>query len=283
MVMPMTTTLVAKHLPLQKRARAIGLLMATLSVSYLIGSPVISYISDIGDWRLAFLAYALPFPILGLLLDIKGLPRESESEQTSKRQRSLADGFRGVLSNRSADACLLGNAFSNAAWSGIILYGISFYRQNFLISKGMATYFMIGASLSYTVGALISSRFVNKFGRKPVTSLSAFMTGILIFFFTLVPNLWLSFALTLTGCLFAGMRATANVSLTIEQVPEFRGTVMSISAASSNLGSALGSGLGGLAILLYSYEAVGPSLGLLGLASAIIVHLFAVDPTRERI
>jgi len=143
----------------------------------------------------------------------------------------------------------------------------------------MATYVLIAASMSYTVGALISSRFVNRLGRKPVTLASAMMTGILIFFFTMVPSLWLSLALTLMGCLFAGMRATSHVSLIIEQVPEFRGTVMSISAASANMGSALGQGLGGLALLLYGYKAVGPSLGLMGVASATILYLFAVDPT----
>ncbi len=104
-----------------------------------------------------------------------------------------------------------------------------------------------------------------------------------MFFFTLVPSLWLSLALTLMGCLFAGMRATSHVSLIIEQVPEFRGTVMSISAASANMGSALGSGLGGLALLLYGYKAVGPSLGLLGVASATILYFFAVDPTRASV
>ena len=280
MIMPMTTTLVAKHLPLQKRARAIGLLMATLSVSYLIGSPVISYISNIGDWRLAFLAYALPFPLLSLLLDFKGLPSESESEQTSLKKGSLIEGYKVVLSNRSAVACLLGNALASATFSGIVLYGISFYRQDFQVSKGMAMYFMIGLSLSYTIGALISSRFVNKLGRKPVTTISVFMTGIFIFFFTIAPILWLSVALALIGCLFAGLRATSNVSLTIEQVPKFRRTMMSISAASANQGSALGSGVGGLALLLFNYKGVGPSLGLLGLASAVIVHLFAVDTTR---
>jgi predicted MFS family arabinose efflux permease len=283
MVMPMTTTLVAKHLPLQKRASALGLLMATLSVSYLIGSQVIRFISDIGGWRLAFLVYALPFPLLSILLIFKGLPSESESELTSTSKGSLADGFKGVLSNRSAIACLLSNALSSAAWQGILLYGISFYRQHFLVSKGIASYIMIGASMSYTLGALISSRLVNNLGRKPVTSVSAFMAGIFIFSFTIVPNLWISLALNLVGCLFAGMRVTAYSSLTIEQVPEFRGTMMSISAASANMGSALGSGLGGLALLLYNYEAVGPSLGFLGLASAIIVHLIVVDPTRSQI
>ncbi len=280
MVMPMTTTLTAKHLPLKKRASVIGLLMATVSVSYLIGTLFIRFISDIGGWRLPFLVYALPFPLLSLLLVFKGLPHESESEQTSLSKGSLADGFKGVLSNRSAIACLVSGALSSAAWQGILLYAISFYRQQFLVSKGIASYIMIGASMSYTLGALISSRFVNKLGRKPVTFISSLMAGIFIFSFTIVPDLWISLVLSLAGCLFAGMRSTAGVSLTIEQVPEFRGTMMSISSASVSMGSALGSGLGGLALLMYGYQAVGPSLGLLGLASAIVVYLIAVDPTR---
>ena len=283
MVMPMTTTLTAKHLPLQKRASVIGLLMATVSVSYLIGTLFIRFISDIGGWRLPFLVYALPFPLLSILLVFKGLPHESESEQTSLNKGSLADGFKGVLSNRSAVACLVSSALSSAAWQGILLYAISFYRQQFLVSKGIASYIMIGASMSYTLGALISSRFVNKLGRKPVTSISSLMAGIFIFSFTIVPDLWISLSLSLAGCLFTGMRSTAGVSLTIEQVPEFRGTMMSISSASVSMGSALGSGLGGLALLMYNYEAIGPTLGLLGLASAIIVYLIVVDPTRVQI
>lgn len=283
MVMPMTTTLVAKHLPLHKRASVIGLLMATGAVAYIIGAPVIRFICDVGGWRLPFLVYALPLPLLSLLLAFKGLPSESESEQNSSIRVSLVDGFKGVLSNRSADACLISRALSGAAWSGIGLYAISFYRQQFLVSKGMATYLMIGAAMSYTLGALISSRFVNKLGRRPVTYLSALMAGVFIFFFTTVPNLWISVALTLAGCLFSGIRSTAGVSLTIEQVPEFRGTMMSINSASASMGSAMGSGLGGLALLMYGYQGVGPTLGLLGIASAIIIRLFAVDPTQAPI
>jgi predicted MFS family arabinose efflux permease len=280
MVMPMTTTLVAKHLPLNKRAGALGLLMATLSVSYLVGSPIINYISEIGGWRLAFLAYALPFPILSLVLGFFGLPGESDSEQVSLRERNLSDGYRGVFSNRSAVACLIGNAFSGAAWAGIVAYSVSFYRQHFMITKGMATFFLVIASLIYTIGALFSSKFVNRFGRKPVTFLSALITGILIFFFSIIPNLWFSFAIVFFGCLFAGIRATSHVSLMIEQVPQFRGTIMSISAASANMGSALGTGIGGLSLLQFGFTAIGPSLGLLGVASAIILFMFAVDPTR---
>lgn len=280
MVMPMTSTLVAENLPLRKRASALGLLMATMSVSYLVGSQAIRFIADIGGWRSAFLWYALPFPLLSLLMIYPGLPSASQSRRPSQGGGSLLDGFKSVLSVRSADACLVGNIFSSAAWQGILLYGISFYRQRFLASKGAASYILMGASICYTFGTLFGGRLVNRFGRKPVTAISSLMAGIFILSFTLVPNQWISLALNMLGCLFSGMRITAYSSLALEQVPRFRGTMMSISAASANLGTALGSGLGGLALLLYDYEAAGASLGALGFGAAMIFYLAVVDPTK---
>ena len=280
MITPMTNTLVAKHLPLQKRTRVFGLLVAAGSFSWVIGFIIIRFISDIGGWRFPFLVYALPFPFLGLLLAFKGLPSESGSSQTSSSTGSLIEGYKGVLSSRSADACLVCNALSWAVWSGFTLYGASFYRLQFLVSKGAVTYILMGAAMSFTLGALISSRFVNKFGRKPVTLVSAFTAGLFVLFTTIVSNLWVSLALCQTGYLLMGLRSTATTSLTIEQVPQFRGTMMSMNSASTSMSGVLGSGLGGLALLMYGYQALGPSLGLLGLASGIIMYLIVVDPTR---
>jgi predicted MFS family arabinose efflux permease len=280
MITPMTNTLVAKHLPLQKRTHVFGLLIAAASFFWVIGFIIIRFISDIGGWRLSFLGFALPLPLLGLLLAFKGLPPESGSLQTPSSTGSLIEGYRGVLSSRSADACLVCDSLSQAVWSGFTLYGASFYRQQFLVSKGVVTYILMGAATSYTLGALISSRFVNKLGRKPVTLASAIMAGLFILFTTIVPNLWVSLALGLTGYLFMGLRSTAATSLTIEQVPEFRGTMMSMRSASTSMSGVLGSGLGGLALLVYGYQALGPSLGLLGLASGVIMYLVVVDPTQ---
>ncbi len=280
MITPMRNTIVAKHLPLEKRTYVFGLLAAAGSFSWVIGFIIIRFISDIGGWRLPFLVYALPLSLLGLLLSFKGLPPESGSSQTPSSTGSLIEGYRGVLSSRSADACLMCNSLAMAVWSGFTLYGASFYRQQFLVSKGVVTYVMMGAGMSYTLGALISSRFVKRFGRKPVTLVSAFTVGLFMLLTTIVSNLWVSLALCLTGYLLMGLRSTASTSLTIEQVPQFRGTMMSMNSASASIGSVLGSGLGGLALLMYGYQALGPSLGLLGLASGVIMYLIVVDPTQ---
>ena len=47
------------------------------------------------------------------------------------------------------------------------------------------------------------------------------------------------------ACWFSGMATTAAVSLTLEQVPGYAGTMVSLNAVAVNIGSAVGSGIGG--------------------------------------
>jgi MFS family permease len=68
------------------------------------------------------------------------------------------------------------------------------------------------------------------------------------------------------------MSFTSYNSLTLEQVPEFRGTMMSLSAASLGLGMAIGSGLGGLIFLEYGWRPVGPALGSIGIFASMIFY-----------
>jgi len=76
------------------------------------------------------------------------------------------------------------------------------------------------------------------------------------------------------------MKSTASNSLTLEQVPKFRGTMMSINSAAGNLGSSLGAGVGGLVVLLFNYEGMAMALGVMSFAAAIVIQLLAIDPTR---
>jgi predicted MFS family arabinose efflux permease len=129
---------------------------------------------------------------------------------------------------------------------------------------------------------LVSGLVVNRFGRKTSTVLTAFLAGIFTITYACVLNLWLSLALSLIGSWFFGMVTSAASSLTLEQVPEFRGTMMSIDTAAINLGYALGTALGGLTLLSFDYEGLGIVLGVMGVAAAIVFHFLTTDPTRKR-
>jgi predicted MFS family arabinose efflux permease len=79
-----------------------------------------------------------------------------------------------------------------------------------------------------------------------------------------------------------GMMASAASSLTLEQVPRFRGSMMSLGSAATSLGSAVGAAVGGMALIWYDYEALGSILGGLGIISAVIFYFVTIDPTREK-
>ena len=75
------------------------------------------------------------------------------------------------------------------------------------------------------------------------------------------------------------MSASVAQSLNLEQVPEFRGIMMSLNSASGGLGGALGAGIGGFALLTFGYGMSGLILGALGVVSALIYMFLTTDPS----
>ena len=276
MVFPMVISLVGEHLPLERRGNAVGWIIAAGSLSYLIGAPAIGFIAGIGGWRLTLLGFVIPVSLVSLFLALIGLPSTSRKQLTINKSAYLGS-FKGVLLNTSAAACLVGNVLRTASFVAIVLYGISFFRQRFLVSTDSASAIIIGAALCYTLGSLVAGRLVDKFGRKRLTVLTALLAGIFIISFVYLPNLWLSLALNFLGTWLSGMASSAANSLTLEQVPKFRGTMMSMNSAALSLGNALGSAIGGLVLILFNYKVMGSILGAIGIVAAIIFYLLTVD------
>ncbi len=189
--------------------------------------------------------------------------------------------FKEVLANRSATSCLIGDVLRSASFIAILIYGASFFRQRFLVSTNFASIWILGAASCYTVGGLVSGPVVNRFGRKTSTVLNALLAGIFTISYACMVNLWFSLALSFISSWFFGVVASAANSLVLEQVPKFRSTMMSIDSAVMNLGSALGTAVGGLVLLSLDYEGLGIVLGAMGVISAFVFYFLTIDPTRE--
>jgi len=281
MIDPMTFSLVGKHFPLEQRGRAVGWLFTGGPIAYIIGPPIIGFIAGLafGGWRGAFLGFVLPVSLLGLTMAKKGVPTPDQSPHPMRSKESVWEGFKKVFANHSAMACLVGTIFSLAGLQAIVFYSISFFRERFLVSIGWAAIILPVMALCYLVGAQVGGRVVNRFGRKPLTILSAVVAGVIIFFFMNVSHLWSSILLAFFGSLCAGMTAATSASLSLEQVPSYRGTMMSLRSAATYIGTALGAGIGGLVLLRLDYEAVGLALGGMYIAAVLIFYFLAIDPT----
>ncbi|MCW3979083.1 MAG: MFS transporter [Candidatus Bathyarchaeota archaeon] len=278
MVGPMVMSLVGEHLPQERRSGAIGLIVASTPMLSTVTGLMINIITSRG-WRTAYVIYVLPIAVISLILSFLGLPSSRKIKEKEAQSISILDGFKRIVRHRSALSCLVGTSLAMAAWTSVVSYGISFFRQQFQTPTEWAGMIWSGMALCFTIGSLVTGRLVDSYGRRPLTYISALLIGILTISFTNVPSLQVSIFFALLTSVLAGLRHSVSNSLSLEQVPEFRGAMMSLNSGSLRLGVALGSAIGGLALTLGGYNLVGISLGFLGIVSGLVYSLFTVDPT----
>jgi predicted MFS family arabinose efflux permease len=279
LVIPMVMALVGEHFPLEKRASAIGWISISMAISGIIGGPLIGLIEANAGWRSAFIILVLPLSLLALSLTARWLPTGTGGQEIELSEGDFLRGIKEVFKNKSATACLLGYTLTIASLTVFGVYGASYIRERFQISTTFIAVILAGVSIIYSLGSFICSRFVDRFGRKPTVIFSLFTISILIITFTTVLNLWLSIVIISVANMFSGVMYPVSNSLTLEQVPSFRGTMMSLNSAAENIGMAIGAGVGGLVLLMYNFQLAGASLGALGFVATIIYQSLVTDPT----
>lgn len=275
-VEPMATALVGEYFPAEERARALGWYGAAGGISHMVGSQVIGFIAELGGWRLPFLAYALPASLLSIALVSSQLP--SEKMEVQRSSRSIMTGFRDVLSDHSALACLSGITLATATWQGIYFFSVSFLKQELSMPPILAAGIYSIMSVMFTMGSLSSGRIIRKIGRKHAVLLGLAAIVIFTVAYTNLHFLWLVLFCNVVGCYFGAIRNLSSIGLSLEQVPGSRGTMMSLNSAALRIGSLLGTSIGGLIIIVYGWRALGLLFGFTGIVSAIIYLLFVRDP-----
>jgi predicted MFS family arabinose efflux permease len=266
-VMPMSMSLVGEHLPAEKRASAIGLISAFTAVPGLFFGPLIGLVVKIGGWRLAFLVFILPLSVLGLLAVLRWLP--TETAETEGVNVDLLKGFKEIYRNRSAQANLIGYALALSSMTAVASYSPSYLRETFPVSTVFVSTVFSGVNILYSLGSVACARIVDRFGRKRVLVGSLILESFLIIVSMNIPNLWLTLTIIYLSYMMMGFVYTVAISLALEQLPGFQGTMMSLNTAAGNLGMAMGSAAGGLILLLYDYGPVSLSLGALGIIATI--------------
>lgn len=223
----------------------------------------------------------MPLTLLGLFLVQRWLPSSVGEYSLGGSDADFLGGFKAIFSDRSALSCLVGYTLALASMTVLGSYFPSFLRERFLVSTNFVSTLYAGINLLYSLGSAASSRLVDRFNRKPVLIVSLLVGSALIMYSTSSNNLWVAVAIIIVTYALMGVFYPVAISLTLEQIPGYRGTIMALNSAAGNLGMAIGSGIGGMALLMYDYWIVGVSLGALGVLGTLIYQLLVVDPTRE--
>jgi predicted MFS family arabinose efflux permease len=274
---PIGMALIARYVPQERRASAIGWTIAASASAYLVGAPSLAVIAGIGGWRLGFLGFVLPFSLLSLVFSYLALPSEGKRERDPS-SGGVVDALKAVGMNMSASACMITSALVMATWSVHLVYSSSFIRQTFGVSREFVSLSTIVGASCYIVGSVTSGRMVNRFGRRRVALLASVPAGAALLLYYNMPNLWVTLGLNYMAAMLFGTLHSANTNLALEQLPSFRGTMMSINQAAGSLGSTLVVVFGGWALLEYGFRYLGVLIIGLNVLAFVVYWLMVKDP-----
>jgi DHA1 family inner membrane transport protein len=277
MVDPMVNSLIGTHIPADRRTSVISYTIAGLALIYVLGSLSTAYLSSLIEWRIVLLLIVTPIAVLNVILTLYLVPSaKKEVKETSIS--SLFSGYREGLRNKSVLACLIGTFLGLSTWNAILIYGVTFVRKVFGVSTAFASQLMIFYSLSYIIGSLLTNRLAKKLGRR---ILSVGTLTILALFTILglnASNLVLHIVFIILASFGSGMNISATTSLTLDQLPLYRGTVMSLQSAAVGIGGMMAAIIGGIVIASFGFGSYGLLMGALGFIGMITLYFFSVDP-----
>ncbi|TRO53558.1 MFS transporter [Candidatus Bathyarchaeota archaeon] len=272
---PMISSLIGQQLPFERRAGAVGVINGSAAFAYLVGSPSIAFISDQYGWRATFQMFVVPLMALSLLFIIMAIPKEAKKEVI--QLDDALNGYRTVLGDRAALACLVATVFSSGIWGSHLTFSASYIREVFLLPKFITSLSTIIGAICYIVGSLTAGKLVARYSRRRVAAYFSIPSGLLILLYL---NMSTLMSALLTGYLASfcnGVLLASSGALNLEQVPEYRGTMMSMGAAAGSLGSALAIGVVGWLIVWGSYGVSGFYMLSAGLVASVVYFKLVPD------
>jgi DHA1 family bicyclomycin/chloramphenicol resistance-like MFS transporter len=280
MVGLMAITLIGDVLPLKQKPKAISYITAASSLASVVGILVLSYLAEVAGWQFTFLYLMLPLTLTSLVLTSFVLPSKSREKSASLKENHYIRSFKQVFKNRSATACLFANFFTNAGFN-VAVFALAFFQIQFKIPRVWRTGIVEAALILVVIAPLVAGPLVNRFGAKRLTLVSSFLSALCVMIFFFIPNFWISLSFDMLHVWFTAWAGVAYSCLILDQIPKFRGTLVSLNRIFNGLGETIAPAIGGAALFLTGgvYGSIGLVLGGMTIAGLAILYLYAKDPT----
>lgn len=280
MMVIMVFTLIGEHLPLEKRGWAIGLTVTSIMTAGLVVSFLSGFIASIVGWRMVLLWFLFPLSVICLGIGSLVVPSK-QPQLESENKLSYKQAFRKIFLCRSPIACAL--SITLAAFLGIVpLYIVSFFRLSFNVSPAIGGAILSLGTAGGIIGGALGGKLINRYGRKRLAIFAIFFCAIFNVLIPFMPAIEMSVVFTILGGMTMAMTIASLQGLTLEQIPEFKSSMMSIGNSFENIGAILAVTAGGLVLNLYNnnFHFLMVMLGVVGAVSIPLLLILARDPTK---
>ena len=242
--------IVSDVIPLDRRAKSIGVVMASFSVASVAGVPFGLYLAAEFSWHAPFLFLGI-FCLLVTALITLYVPPVTVHLTSGHSQKKPREVLTAIFGNPHAR---LGLTFSSVLMLGhfaIIPFLAPYMVGNVGFSeKNIALIYLVGGALTIFFSPWVG-KMADKHGRIKIFTIFAILALIPVAIITNMPPLPLWQALVVTGLFFIFLNGRMIPATTMETAliaPENRGSYMSIRSSIQQLASGLASFGAGLII-----------------------------------
>jgi predicted MFS family arabinose efflux permease len=165
-----------------------------------------------------------------------------------------------------------GELLANAAWDSVLTYSGALLLESYAISPTVAALGLGMMATAMLPGTFTARRRAAHATPALLAGLTAFQAAAVLALGVLRLGAGVTLALLAAMAFVNGRRSMAASALGMDTAPEDRVAVMSLRAAANQLGYLLGAAVGGLALTLGGFSALGLTLAAL-FAAAVLIHL----------
>lgn len=240
------STIAASLVPEDKRASAISIMFAGLTVAIVTGVPLGTYIGQNFGWRATFIGVA----ILGIIGAVASYFLVPASIKTSKPLR-IVDQLK-VLKNRSILLVLSITALGYGGTFVTFTYLASLLEEVTGFSANMTSVLLLVYGIAIALGNVIGGKVSNKKPGKALMVMFALQAIVLfILYFTASSQIW-----SVVTLFFMGILAFSNVpalqlyvvKMSEKYLPGTEDVSSALNIAAFNVGIAIGAYVGGLIV-----------------------------------
>lgn len=270
MIMPSVYAMVAENFPFEQRGKIMGIVVAGLLSSTVIGVPIGSYLAYLMSWRAAFFAVAVVAAVVyaAVLLILPAAAPKSVEDRSSN---PLATYFGMIRSACTTPAvlCVLG---STLLWSAA-LYGMFsnigvFFAERFDFNEAQTGFAIMGSGAGSMAGALLGGRIADRLGKRRVLVAAALVAATGVSTVALIGSqLAVVIVVFIIWGTAVGVGQPTLNTLVSELRPEMRGTALALNGSAQYGGMMLATSIA--AALLQndvSFGVIGVLCGLCALA-----------------
>jgi predicted MFS family arabinose efflux permease len=195
-------------------------------------------------------------------------------------KEAYLSSFKQVFLKKSSAACLIGVMFRQAGFVWVAVYSATFFRTQFGLSLAFTALLGLIGGVIFVLAQIVGGHLVHRIGRKRQLVATLVISSPLLMAIAFIPNLWTVLILSWIGSFIYGMSFPANTSLILEQAPESRGTMMSMSTIFVTFGMGLGAALGGAVLIMSGWIGLILFFATMQLIAATLFFLLTKDPCR---